>query len=84
MLLRQPELCRYLSQVSKHLTIETNGEERQIETGSTILDLLRALDLDPRTVAIELNRSIVRRDEFAGTMLNDGDQVELVHFVGGG
>ncbi len=70
--------------MSEHLTVKMNGEEQQVEGGSTILDLLRVLDLDPRTVAIELNRRIVRRDDFADARLNHGDQIELVHFVGGG
>jgi thiamine biosynthesis protein ThiS len=70
--------------VSDNLTIKTNGEERQIEGGSSLLDLLRQLDLDPRFVVVELNRNIVRRPALAETPLKDGDEVELVHFVGGG
>ena len=66
------------------LTIKTNGEDRQIENGSTLLDLLETLDLDPNTVVVELNRIIVRRPAFADTSLVSGDEVELVHFVGGG
>ena len=70
--------------MSKNLTIKTNGEERAIEGGSTLLDLLRTLDLDPRYVVVELNRNIVRRSALEETVLSDGDEVELVHFVGGG
>jgi sulfur carrier protein len=66
------------------MTIKTNGEDRQIESGSSLLNLLEALDLDPQTVVVELNRTIVRRTAFADTPLNGGDEVELVHFVGGG
>jgi len=40
--------------------------------------------LDPRTVVVELNRSIVRRANLSTTPLSPGDSVELVHFVGGG
>jgi thiamine biosynthesis protein ThiS len=46
--------------------------------------LLRHLNLDPRTVVVELNRQIVRRPQLAETRLAEGDTVELVHFVGGG
>ena len=70
--------------MSEILTIKTNGEERQIERGSSLLDLLQALDLDPRYVVVELNRNIVRRPALAVTPLADGDEIELVHFVGGG
>lgn len=70
--------------MSKNLTIKTNGEERQIESGSSLLDLLEKLELDPRFVVVELNRNIVRRGALADTPLSDGDEVELVHFVGGG
>ena len=70
--------------MSENLTIMTNGEERQIEAGSSLLDLLAKLELDPRFVVVELNRNIVRRGALADTPLSDGDEVELVHFVGGG
>ncbi len=70
--------------MSDSMTIKTNGEDRQIESGSSLLNLLEALDLDPQTVVVELNRTIVRRTVFADTPLNSGDEVELVHFVGGG
>lgn len=70
--------------MSDSLTIKTNGEDRQIEGGSSLLNLLEALDLDPQTVVVELNRTIVRRPAFADTPLHNGDEVELVHFVGGG
>ena len=66
------------------ITITLNGETRRIEQAGTLLDLLNSLELDPRTVVVELNRAIVRRPGLAETGLSDGDQVELVHFVGGG
>ncbi len=55
-----------------------------MEHGSSLDDLLRVLELDPRMVVVEHNRSIVRRPQLQATPLADGDQVELVHFVGGG
>jgi thiamine biosynthesis protein ThiS len=70
--------------MSESLTIKTNGKNRQIGSGASLLSLLETLDLDPQTVVVELNRNIVRRAAFADTPLNDGDEVELVHFVGGG
>jgi thiamine biosynthesis protein ThiS len=66
------------------LEIVVNGELRRVPAPSTVADLLRQLNLDPRTVVVELNRQIVRRPRLGETALADGDTVELVHFVGGG
>ena len=66
------------------LSIIVNGEPRKMPGPATVADLLRHLQLDPRTVVVELNRQIVRRPRLAETNLADGDTLELVHFVGGG
>jgi thiamine biosynthesis protein ThiS len=66
------------------LDITVNGEPHRIARPATLLDLLSALDLDPRAVVVELNREIVRRPQLGETPLAAGDTVELVHFVGGG
>jgi thiamine biosynthesis protein ThiS len=66
------------------LEIIVNGESRRVTGPATVADLLRQLSLDPRTVVVELNRQIVRRPQLQKTALEDGDAVELVHFVGGG
>jgi thiamine biosynthesis protein ThiS len=52
--------------------------------GSAIADLVEALALKPERLAVELNRRIIRRSEWASTRLAEGDKVEIVHFVGGG
>ena len=70
--------------MSRSICVTVNGKDRRIEGESTLLDLLRSLDLDPRAVAVELNREIVRRAQLSAVHLNDGDRIELVHFVGGG
>ena len=68
----------------KELSIVVNGEPRRLSAPATLADLLQTLRLDPRTVVVELNRQIVRRPVLEATALQDGDRVELVHFVGGG
>lgn len=68
----------------KRLTLTVNGEPREVPAPATLLDLLRHLELDPRMVVVEHNREIVRRPRLGEVRLQDGDQVELVHFVGGG
>jgi thiamine biosynthesis protein ThiS len=69
---------------ASEIDILVNGETRRIPSPATLLDLLGHLTLDPRSVVVELNREIVRRPKLGETMLAQGDQVELVHFVGGG
>ena len=66
------------------LTITVNGEARTLSGPATLLDLLASLELDARQVVVELNREIIRRPRLGDTALSTGDQVELVHFVGGG
>ena len=66
------------------MDIILNGEPRQVPGPSSLADLLQHLGLDPRTVVVELNRSIVRRVNLSATPLAPGDSVELVNFVGGG
>lgn len=69
---------------AQSLTVTVNGEPRQIAPGASLLDLLGSLELDPRVVVVEHNRQIVRRPALGAVALQDGDRVELVHFVGGG
>jgi thiamine biosynthesis protein ThiS len=67
------------------ITLMVNGAPRELEHNSTIAALLGSLSIDPRLVVVEHNRSILRdRDSYASQGLNDGDVVEIVHFVGGG
>ncbi len=66
------------------MDIVVNGETRTIREGATVLSLLAELSLPESRVAVERNREIVRKAEFAGTALRDGDRVEIVTFVGGG
>ena len=66
------------------IKITVNGDTREFDSKSSLDDLFRVLDLDPRMVVVEHNRSIVRQPQLAATLLEDGDSVELVHFVGGG
>lgn len=66
------------------LRLIVNGEPRNLAGPATLSTLLASLELDPRMVVVELNREIIRRPRLAEVALADGDQVELVHFVGGG
>jgi sulfur carrier protein len=64
-----------------------NGEDRDFADGPspfTVAALVEKLGMKPDRVAVELNRDIVPRDRWAATTLNEGDRLEVVHFVGGG
>lgn len=66
------------------MRVRINGKEREISGGHTVRSLLESLDLRPGMVVVELNREILGRDAYDGVPVRDGDQLELVHFVGGG
>ena len=61
-----------------------NGEERDIAGIASIADLVSALGLDARKVAVERNLEIAPRSTYADTALADGDRIEIVTFIGGG
>lgn len=64
--------------------IQLNGEPLELPDGSTVEALLARLDLVGRRVAVELNLDIVPRSQHASQALSEGDQVEVVHAIGGG
>jgi len=66
------------------MTIQLNGEPCDLAAPATLADLLARLDIDPRRVAIERNFVVVKRDHYASTAIEPGDQIEIVNFVGGG
>lgn len=66
------------------MRIEVNGEAREVAPGTTIRALLVELGLGDTLVAVERNRDIVPRAQHEHTAVEDGDRVEIVHFVGGG
>jgi thiamine biosynthesis protein ThiS len=66
------------------MLVTVNGEKKEIKDGSTILELIETLRLTPARVAVEVNREIVTRAKHGEHRLNAEDQIEIVHFVGGG
>lgn len=64
--------------------VVVNGSPRPAPRGATLQALIGELGLDADAVAVERNRKIVKRSEWSGTVLEDGDTLEIVHFVGGG
>lgn len=66
------------------MTIFINGEARELDDGLTVAAMLDALELPKQRVAIELNRQVIRRQDWESTNVTDKDRIEVVHFVGGG
>ena len=70
--------------VDGEIQLVVNGDERSCPPGTTVDAFLRSLDLVPGTVVVERNQSIVDRSAYGETLLEAGDRLEIVHFVGGG
>jgi thiamine biosynthesis protein ThiS len=66
------------------LKIRLNGEPFEIASPVTIGSLLASLEIDPRLVAVEHNIAVVKRALYDTTEVHEGDEVEIVRFVGGG
>lgn len=66
------------------ISIVLNGKVTQIDSNTTIEQLLESLDLSNKRLAVEINQQIVSRNDFASTMLNEQDKVEIVQAIGGG
>jgi len=65
--------------------VQINGEPREFSDRILLLnELVERLSLAPQRIAVEVNRQIVRRADWEQTEVNDGDRVEIIHFVGGG
>lgn len=68
----------------RSLQIQINGDNKSFSDGITLLELINQIEMPAQRIAVELNREVVRRSDWETTLLNDGDKVEIVHFVGGG
>jgi thiamine biosynthesis protein ThiS len=66
------------------LRITLNGDPHELAGPLTVTELLTRLQIDPRRVAVEHNLIVLKRDAFDRTTVGEGDEVEIVNFVGGG
>ena len=66
------------------MQVHINGDEKQFSDGLSLAELIFQLGMKADRVAVELNREIVQRGQWADVRLNEGDKLEIVHFVGGG
>lgn len=66
------------------MSVVVNGTVASVERGITVSELLSRMGTLPGRVAVEINLTVIERDAFARTNLQEGDRVEIVSFVGGG
>ncbi len=66
------------------MQIIVNGETKRIEGELNLQELLKKLELPTERIAIELNKTVVRKKDWAAVKVADSDKIEIIHFVGGG
>ncbi len=66
------------------MNVFINGEIKSIENEISLTELLENFSLPQQRIAVELNREVVRKKDWAHTTVKDADKIEIVHFVGGG
>lgn len=66
------------------MQIHVNGEPREVAGNTSLAELVSILNLPDERIAVELNHVVVRRSDWPDTLLQEGDRLEIVHFVGGG
>jgi sulfur carrier protein len=65
------------------MRVTINGKPEDV-AGGTVLEVLKAKDVQPQMVAVELNSRMLEREELASTAVHDGDAIELLFYMGGG
>ena len=66
------------------IRVQLNGKDHDVAAGQTVSQLLVSLELRPELIVVERNREILSRDRYDAVRVEEGDTLELVHFVGGG
>ncbi len=70
--------------MSDPVRVKVNGEELRLPPGASLASLLQRMEVSTPRVAVERNREIVPKSEYASTILSEGDELEVVELVGGG
>jgi thiazole synthase len=70
--------------LDQSLSVRVNGEHRRIPGGTSVAGMVNLLGLDPLRVAVERNLEVIPRSTLGQVAVEEGDQFEIVHFVGGG
>ena len=75
---------RLSKEIRQNMQVQINGEARDFEGPLTVESVLQSLGFDARKIAVERNLEIVPKGAYGGTAVQDGDRLEIVHFIGGG
>ena len=70
--------------MSRTMTIKLNGDPHVLQAPLSVSALLEQLEIDARRVAVELNLAVVKKGAYDSSVIKEGDEVEIVNFVGGG
>ena len=65
------------------MRVTINGKTEEV-SGSSVLEILKAKDVSPQMVTVELNSKMLERDELGSAVVKDGDAIELLFYMGGG
>jgi sulfur carrier protein len=77
-------LRKWGGDLASTVEVTINGKEEPHAAGMTIADYLASRELKDRLVVVELNGEIIKRTDFPSITIKAGDEIEIVHFVGGG
>lgn len=83
-MIRRAFFTRLCIQSHGKMTIQLNGEQHDIQAGMSVAALLRQLEIRLDQVAVEVNLEIMDKGGFEARLLQDGDRVEVMSFIGGG
>ena len=78
------EIIDFNDRKSFGMKISVNGEIKELPEGISVSEMIECLSLPSRRMAIEVNKQVIRKQDWAALKIKDGDHVEIVHFVGGG
>ena len=70
--------------VDDSVSVRVNGEHRRVPGGTSVAEMVNLMGLDPLRVAVERNLAVIPRSTLGEVTVEDGDDYEIVHFVGGG
>jgi sulfur carrier protein len=77
------EFLNLYAYLGESMQVKINGKSEDFQ-GGTVLDLLKAKKIEPQMVAVEVNDTMLDREDLATTLLKEGDQVEFLFYMGGG
>lgn len=66
------------------MQIIVNGVEHEVSEDTNVIQLLEKLDIKPERIALEINLTVINREDYHSRTIHEGDQVEIISFIGGG